>query len=176
MSGTRETAQDGPGEGAIFEAVIVPHRSLSPLALRLLLALLLLAGCISAGAFWLVGAWPVAGFSGVEIPFAILLLSLNARGKRATEVLLLDAGGLRIRRTDSRGRHSETVVQATWLNVVLEERRGAVPRLWLATRGVREEVAASLGEAEKRDLADQLAAALHRWRNPHFDNPQLREE
>jgi hypothetical protein len=30
-----------------------------------------------------------------------------------------------------------------------------------------------LGEAEKRDLSVALAGALHRLRNPRFDNPQL---
>ena len=49
-----------------------------------------------------------------------------------------------------------------------------VPALWLQSRGRRMEVAAELGEAEKRQLADALRAALHRWRNPVFDNPQLR--
>ena len=33
----------------------------------------------------------------------------------------------------------------------------------------------ALGEAEKRDLAACLTRALHRARNPVFDNPQLRE-
>jgi hypothetical protein len=38
------------------------------------------------------------------------------------------------------------------------------------------EVGASLGEHEKRDLAEALRDALDRWRHPRFDNPQLREE
>jgi hypothetical protein len=33
-----------------------------------------------------------------------------------------------------------------------------------------------LGEEQKRDLADALTKALHDWRNPRFDNPQLRDE
>jgi hypothetical protein len=40
-------------------------------------------------------------------------------------------------------------------------------------RDFSEEVGRCLGEAEKRDLAAALDAALHRWRNPRFDNPQL---
>ena len=51
-----------------------------------------------------------------------------------------------------------------------------MPRLLLATRGVQEEVGRALGEEEKRDLARALRAALHRSRNPVFDNPQLRED
>jgi len=48
-----------------------------------------------------------------------------------------------------------------------------VPRLLLSVRGRSEEVARALGEAAKRDLAAALTRALHRWRNPRFDNPQL---
>ncbi len=63
----------------------------------------------------------------------------------------------------------------TWLNVTLQERPGRVPGLYLSARGQIVEVAALLGEPEKRDLAEALAAAVHRLKNPVFDNPQLRE-
>jgi uncharacterized membrane protein len=43
-------------------------------------------------------------------------------------------------------------------------------------RGQRIEVGSALGEPEKRDLAEALAAAVHRLKNPVFDNPQLRAE
>jgi hypothetical protein len=45
----------------------------------------------------------------------------------------------------------------------------------LSRYGMSEEIARALGEAEKRDLAACLTRALHRTRNPVFDNPQLRE-
>lgn len=167
-------AQEGAG-GAIFEAVIVPHRSLSPRGLRCLAgAICLLSGTVATVVWWF-GAWPVTGFAGAETLLAVLLLRYNARARRASEVLLLSDGALRVTRTDMRGRREERTLAAAWLNVVIEERPGRVPGLFLATRGVREEVAGSLGEAEKRDLAEALRAALHRWRNPSFDNPQLSE-
>jgi uncharacterized membrane protein len=58
---------------------------------------------------------------------------------------------------------------------VVEEAPGRVPRLVLTARNVREEIGAALGETEKRDLAAALGAALHRRRNPTFENSQLRE-
>ena len=66
-------------------------------------------------------------------------------------------------------------IPAAWLSVVLDEAPGQVPRLVLAARETREEIAASLGEAEKRDLAAALRDALWGLRNPVFDNPQLRD-
>ncbi len=161
-------------QAVTFEAVIVPHRSLSRRGLIILITALCSFSSATATAFWLLGAWPVAGFSGAEILLAIALLRYNARSVRASEVLLLSEAGLRIIRTDPRGRREELLLPTAWLNAVLEERQGGVPRLWLAGHGVHEQVAAALGEAEKRDLAASLQAALHRLRSPIFDNPQLR--
>ena len=48
------------------------------------------------------------------------------------------------------------------------------PALVLRAQGVSEEVGQALGEEAKRELAAALAAALHRRRNPVFDNAQLR--
>ena len=151
----------------------MPHRSLSRRGLRrLLIAIGLLCG-INAAVFIYLGAWPVSGFSGVELLLAAVLLRINAMAGRASELLLLTEDALRVVRTDPKGRRAECVLPPAWLTVQLEERPGRVPGLWLGARGVREEVARSLGEEEKRDLAMALRAALHLWRNPRFDNPQL---
>lgn len=158
----------------VFEAVIVPHRSLSTRGLSVLVGVLCgLSAVISMVLLWL-GAWPAVGFCGVEIALAVALLRRHARGNRACELLLLSDEGLRVVRTDVRGRRVERALSPIWLRVMLEERPGRVPALWLHSRGRRMEVAAELGEEEKRQLADALRAALHRWRNPVFDNPQLR--
>jgi uncharacterized membrane protein len=164
----------GQAESAtVFEAVIVPHRSLSARGLVILIAALAgLCGLIGLR-FWMIGAWPVACFGVVEIGLAAFLLQLNARRARATELVLLSEDVLRIVRTDWQGRRAERVLPAGWLNTLLEEPPGQVPRLLVVSRGVREEIAASLGEAEKRDLSKALADALHHLRNPRFDNPQL---
>lgn len=164
-----------PFEPTLFEAVIVPHRSLSETALRwLLVAICLSSGATGALFVWL-GAWPVGGFTGIELLLAAWLFRLNARAARASELLLLSRHGLRVVRTAPDGRRRELSLPAAWLRVQLEERPGRVPALLLRGHGRCEEVGASLGELEKRDLAAALRHALHAQRNPTFDNPQLRE-
>lgn len=165
-----------PASGALlFEAVIIPHRSLSPRGLAILLGFITTLCGLTALRFWLIGAWPVIGFSVVEVGIAAWLIQLNARSARASELVLLDDITLRVVRIDARGRRREQSLSSAWLNVVIEEIPGRVPRLLLTTRNVREEIAAALGETEKRDLAAALGAALHRTRNPTFENSQLRE-
>ncbi len=158
-----------------FEAVIVPHRSLSRRGLWILVSALCGLSLMTTTLFWWLGAWPVGGFNGVEITTAVLLLRHNARAVRANEVILLSDSALRIIRTAQNGTRTEQSVPPAWIQVVLQERPGRVPGLWLVTHGTQMEVAASLGEPEKRDLAEALRTALDRWRHPTFDNPQLAE-
>lgn len=165
----------GAAQETLFEAVIVPHRSLSRRGLRILIGAIGLLSAATALVFWLLGAWPILGFSGAEVLLATLMLLHNARAIRESELIVLTPETLRIVRTDRRGRREERALPPAWLQVVLEERQGRVPALYLASRGLRREVAQHLGEAEKRDLAGALREALHRWRHPLFDNPQLRE-
>lgn len=165
-----------PSPNASFEAVIIPHRSLTRAGLQWLVGVICLLSTMISVGLWFIGAWPVIGFNGAEIALAIVLLRRNARASRASEMLLLSDEGLRVVRTDMAGRRVERRLQPAWLRAELEERAGRVPALWLSDRGGRMEVGAELGEAEKRDLATALAAALHRHRHPIFNNPQLQAD
>ncbi len=159
----------------LFEALIVPHRSLSPRGVRIVMALMLGGTAVIALRVWLIGAWPVLAFSVVEVGLALGLLKLNVRRARASELVLLTEYAASVTRTDPSGRRAEISIPVAWLTVALEEIPGQVPRLVLVARSTREEIAAALGEADKRDLAAALRAALRGLRNPVFDNPQLRD-
>ena len=155
----------------MFEAVIVPHRSLSPRGLRDSDAVIGALCALIVLRFWLIGAWPVAGFGVVEIGLAIFLLRLNAsraRAQRADSAVRTGVADCAHRPGTAGGRSG--VLPIGWLNAVIEEPAGKVPRLLLVARGVREEIATTLGEVEKRDLWAALREALHRLRNPTFDN------
>jgi len=161
-------------DALMFEAVVRPHRSLSGRAM-LCVILGMMAGSLTVTSLmFLLGAWPVIGFNGADIALAAFLLWLNMRAARTREIITLTDSRLAVTRTDVHGRREAFSMQPYWLNVVLEERAGTVPKLWLCARGVNHEVARQLGEAQKRDLAAALTRAVQRGRNPSFDNPQLR--
>ena len=171
----RMDAAMGRLEAVEFEAVIIPHRSLTRAGLRWLIGFICLVSTGISVGLWFLGAWPVIAVNGIEIALAIILLRRNAQASRASEMLLLSADGLRIVRTDMGGRRMERSLQPAWLRSDLEDRPGRAPVLWLSDRFHRMEVGAELGEVEKRDLAAALAEALYRHRHPTFDNPQLRD-
>lgn len=159
----------------LFEAVIRPHRSLSPSGLRRLLAAIAVAGGLVAARFWMIGAWPVIGFCALEISLAALLLYLNHRSARAQEKVLLHGDRLRLVTIAPSGITSERSLPSAWLTIHLEEHPRRALRLLACTRTAHAEIGTALGEVEKRDLAQALRSALHAARHPRFDNPQLRE-
>lgn len=170
MPGSPPTSSGGT---ILFEALIVPHRSLSAAGRRwLMLALVGLCGLVALR-FWLLGAWPIIPFCGLEAAGVLFLMYLNGRRARASELVMLSADRLRVVRTTPSGKRSEVTLSSAWLNVTLEEAAGRVPRLLLGLRTRQVEVGAALGEAEKRELAAALEVALYQARNPRFDHQHL---
>ncbi len=164
-----------PTEPVLFEAVCTAHQSLDDRGMRAVAVLVIAASAAVATLFTVLGAWPIIGFTGLEVLLVLGLLSLHRRGgRRAMEVLAITGGQLVVRRTDTRGRREELALDAYWARVSLEERPGTASRLLLTERRRGVEVGGLLGDAERRELAAMLSEALRRYREPVFDNPQLR--
>lgn len=164
-------------EPILFEAVSTPSQSLSARGMRLLCLFSGVGALVPGTLFLLLGAWPVLGFLGVEVFLVLSLVALHRRWSAAArEVVQLTEAGLRIETANGRGGHRVTVLQPYWTRVRLEEVPGSISRLTLVQRRRRIEVGCFLSDPEKRGLATALQAALDRFRNPRFDNPQLRQD
>lgn len=157
----------------LFEAVLHPHRSLSRKGVIIAISVMLAGSAFTTSLMFLLGAWPVIGFNGVEIALALFLFRLNIRAARARETIILTSEELQHSHTNIKGQTQTTILPPYWLKIVIEERHGRTPALLLAARNIRREIGMSLGESEKRDLAQALAAALTAWRTPVFANSQL---
>ena len=163
-------------EPVLFEAVCTAHQSLGDRGMAVVAAFVVVASAGVATLFSALGAWPVVGFTGLEVLLVLGLLSRHRRGgRRAVEVLALVGDQLLVRRTDTRGRREELALDAYWARVSLQERPGTVSRLLITERRRGVEIGGLLGEAERRELAVTLSEALRRYREPVFDNPQLRD-
>jgi uncharacterized membrane protein len=159
----------------LFEAVSTPPRSLSARGMRWLCALVPLAALPPAVLFWVLGAWPVLGFLGLEAGLVLGLVALHRRwSAAAVEVVRLTEDRLRLITANGRGGRRISEFEPYWTRVALEEVGGGVARLSLRQRNREVEFGGFLSAAEKRDLAQALEAALRRYRHPVFDNPQLR--
>ena len=161
-------------QAPIFEARIVPYRSLTRKGVMIVVGSLAGLTVAMALRFWLLGAWPVVAFSLVEVPLVVLLLAINFRRARASELIMLSMQELTVIRTDPAGRRKQVSLPSAWLRVDLDAGRG-IPRVVLRSHGRDCEVGAFLHEPDKLSLYEALSDALHCARNPRFDNPQLRD-
>lgn len=163
-------------EPVLFEAVCTAHQSLDDRGMRAVAVLVVTASAAVAVLFSALGAWPVIGFTGLEVVLVLGLLARHRRGgRRAVEVLALVGDRLEVRRTDARGKREQVTLDPYWARVSVEERPGTVSRLVLKERRRAIEIGGLLGDAERRELAAMLSEALRRYREPVFDNPQLRD-
>ena len=162
-------------EAILFEAVTMPPAGLSARGMRWLCGLVAMLATLPATLFALLGAWPVLGFIGGEVFVVLGLVALHRRRCRAAvEKVMLTAERLVVTRDNGSGRRERAVLDPYWARLDLEERHGAVPLLTARARGRSVEIGRFLPAEEKRALADALGSALRHYRNPIFDNPQLR--
>jgi uncharacterized membrane protein len=161
----------------LFEAHCAPPSSLGQRGAWIATGAVAFACLLEGVVFLTLGAWPVLGFGVVEAGVVLGLFHLHRRwSARMLEVLVLTEDGLTIRRTDHQGKRQAIELDPYWARLHFEELPGRVSRLVLQQRERQVEIAAMLGEEQKRDLAEALGAALRRWREPVFDNPQLRND
>ena len=150
----------------LFRAHLKPHRSLSRQAFRrIMLGVTLFSLTVSGVTFW-AGAWPVFGFMGLDVALVYLALHVNYRRGRLSEVLELDEHALTIERTDAAGRRRRWQLQPAWLKVELAQPILPQTPVMLRSHGQSLPVGAFLHPEQRREIAEQLSAALEHWRRP----------
>lgn len=158
-----------PETPALFEARSAPLSSLDARGFRIFAGLLLLGFTFTGTVVTLMGAWPVTAFAGTE---AVLLLGLMAlyrrRARGSSETVTLLEGRLIIRRREG-GRREEASFDPFWARL-----RWEGTKLLIGQRQRAIEIGRFLAPEEREDLARVLESALRRYREPVFDNPQLR--
>jgi uncharacterized membrane protein len=145
----------------LFAAELRPRRSLSPLGFGLLMGAI---SALSFGAglgFWLLGAWPVVGFLGLDVALIYIAFRVSYWRARETESLSLSGHELLLRRVSPGGEAAEWRFHPYWVRLEDDARTGG---LMLSSHGRRVSLGRLLGPIERRDLALALSAALARLR------------
>lgn len=149
-------------EKPVLDLVLYPHRSLSPDGFLILMTAIATLSFAIGLAFFLLGAWPIVGFLGVDVALVYLAFRLNYRAARARETIRLTGGELEVIKIDAAGRRRRYVLPSAWLAVHLEDRPRRASRLTLRSRGRGLEIGAFLGQEEKDSLAEALRDGLRR--------------
>jgi uncharacterized membrane protein len=159
-----------PFDTQIFAVRLRPHRSLSAGNFRLLLAVFGCASVFVTLPFFLIGAWPIAGFMGLDVAIFYLAFRANFRAARAYEDVTLTPVELQVAKVSARGARAEWRFNPVWVRLEREEHEAyGTSRLALVSRGRRVEIAGFLGPDQKAEFADGLNRALAQARRgPQF--------
>lgn len=149
---------------AYLDVELTPHRSLGPrgfLALMAGVSVLCFAGGVVFAHF---GAWPVAGFFGLDVALIYLAFRASYRAAAHRETIRLTSDALRVERIEPSGRTQAWTFQPYWLRVRLEEPPGRASVLSLGSHGRALVIGSHLAPEERASLAAALNAALERAR------------
>jgi uncharacterized membrane protein len=161
MASANAPLDDSP----IFAVVLRPYRSLSPSGFGLLMAAIVACTFTIGFAFWLMGAWPVVGFCGLDILLIQLAFRLNYRAARAAEEIRLTRDRLSVTKVAANGRLTETGFNPYWTRLEIDRHpEFGVTGVRLASHGNRLDIARFLGPRERENFAAALASALTRAR------------
>lgn len=140
--------------------VLSSHRSLGRQGFMLLMLLLCGISFVAGVVFSLAGAWPVAGFFGLDVLLVWVAFKLNYRSGRRYETIDLDPDALVITRVAPSGRQQAFTFNPYWVRVQLDEAVDGRTRLKLALRDRAFTFAMGLNDDERRDFAQVLSSAL----------------
>ncbi len=152
-------------EAVHFSTTLSPHRSLSPEGFKWLIRGVLAANLLIGVPMYLVGAWPVAGFMGIDVWLLWFFFQRSYLDARRRETLTLTDRDLIVERRAADGEREEHRLDAYWLRIEASEER-----LVLVSRGNRVVVGRFLSPEERETLADRLKAALAGMRAPRYDH------
>ena len=157
---TKLDQEPTPARGRIyFDAELRPNRSLSPRAFFWAFGAFTALSGLGAIAFWLSGAYPVAGFMGLEILLFAAAFAWNYRDGRARERVLVAADRLHVAQHPASGAPDHWIVHPHWARVEAGERAVTI------AAGARSlDVAHFLSPDERDDFAAALREAISKAR------------
>jgi len=117
--------------------------------------------------FYLIGAWPVIGFMGLDVLLIYIAFKLNYRAARLYETVDLTPGALTVTRVQPSGKVQVWNFNPYWVRLKLEERVGRSTELSIASHGNRLVFATFLTDPEREDFAVALKAALSATKAPN---------
>lgn len=145
------------GKALLLDAVLHPHRSLSARAFKLMLIVVIAVNVVVAAVFVAQGAFPVAGFLGLDVLALWLAFRWNYRAAQVAEYVQIAPGAVHVAAVDKHGAATHWVVNPIWARV-MRDGRGVLIRAGAGQM----RVGAFLSPKECESFAEALSLALHK--------------
>ncbi len=157
---TKPVSFDTAGQ-AVFSAVITPHRSLGRQGFRLVMTLVCICSVISSIPFMIAGAWPVAGFFGLDVLALFIAFKVNFRDARGFEEVVVSPIQVLLAKVSPKGERAEWRFDTIWTKIERQDdEEFGLQRLSVVSRGQSVQVAQALSPGERETFADALGDAL----------------
>lgn len=147
----------------IFQARLVPHRSLGRQGFVYLMMALVFAWGAVGLMFAQLGAWPVFGFFGLDLILIYLAFQANYRDARQSEEIFLSRTQLLIRRTEPSGKSTDYRFNPFWARFrISRHEEFGITAMHLESRETHLLLGQFLGADSRETFARDFASALSR--------------
>ena len=155
---------------ALLDVTLTARRSLSQRGFRVFFGIFLIVSLSISLPFVLCGAWPIAGFFGLDALLLYFGFQANFRAARAYETISVSSLELRVEHVSASGQRRLWRFHPWWTRLMrTEDEEFGLQKLTVVSRERALEVAISLGACEKEEFARILYVALERARRgPYF--------
>lgn len=146
----------------VWQATLTPHRSLTREGFYLLMGLVIAVNLVVAGMFVALGAWPIAGFAGLDVLLVWWAFRVNFADARKLERISITEHELVLDRLSEKRQPEQQRFVRRWVRVELEEdrERELIGSLLLISGRTRVAVGEFLAPEERKTLAQELKSAL----------------
>lgn len=145
-----------------FRAILRPYRSLSQKGFLILMSVLIGLNFAAGTAFYLLGAWPIAPFLGLDVALVWWAFRKNYADALKEERIEVTDHELILKRFDHDRQREELHFTRAWVKVELEEDhdRELIGSLYLRFKGRRTEIGKFLAAHDRKTFAATLRGAL----------------
>ena len=148
-------------EAPVFAARLTPYRSLGPRGFFTLMAIIGGTWFVAGIMLMSVGAWPIAGFFGLDFLIVWLAFKMNYRAARAFEDVAIWPHEMRVRQVSPGGKVAEYHFNPYWTRFEVDRHHEfGITRMALAGQGRELAIGAFLNPDDRESFARAFSGAL----------------
>lgn len=150
-----------PGD-TVFDAILSPNRSLPNAGFVAVMSIVIISNVFFGTYFFLLGAWPVVGFCGLDVLAVWLAFRLSYRQGRLRERVRVSPNVMWVARVLPSGHETRWRLQPFWTRVSIQRPIGHESQVRVTSKGGTLILGSFLSPEERGRFADALANAIRR--------------
>ncbi len=155
----------GPQKSLRFEALLYPHRSLTPSGYTLFFCLFCSFSLVISCYFFFLGAWPIVGFLGIDVLALYWAFRSSYKSAEIQERIQLTAQKLIVKRSRMEGEQQCWVFNPFWVQVLIDRTPAFGGQLCFREKGYDLVIGSFLTSQERYKFANDLNDVLYQQRS-----------